>query len=191
MPAGRLGPAKRLGVPRYIPTLPCTRPLWQISARGETGRASVPSFVIVKLSSGARSWLTRATPFVSWGPEATAARYANESCAWQIVAKFLQRDAEGAMVVPLERAPDVVPPPANPARPTRTGHSIRRHGASPGWRADMEFFLDRADTCQARCDELRDVAADATALNTRADMLLRAWRWERLATLYRRIGMIE
>ena len=62
--------------------------------------------MIVKLNSGARSWLTRATPFVSWGPEAAAARYSTESRAWQTVATFLQRDAEGAMVVALERAPD-------------------------------------------------------------------------------------
>ncbi len=58
--------------------------------------------VVKPLSSGGRIWLTRAFPFVTWGPEAKAALYATERHAWEAIARLGTRDAEGARVVAME-----------------------------------------------------------------------------------------
>lgn len=60
------------------------------------------SFAIVKpLPNGRRVWLSRISPFVTWGPVVTAERYPTENQAWQAIARLSPRDASGAAVISL------------------------------------------------------------------------------------------
>ena len=57
-----------------------------------------------------------------------------------------------------------------------------------GMDAAIEFFARRAARYQAKCAELRDLASEETNLAKRVDLLHLAWRWERIAALFRRIA---
>jgi hypothetical protein len=59
-------------------------------------------FGIVKRADGRTVWLTRALPFVTWGLQTGALRYPTKNHAWQDIARLSPRDANGAMVIPLD-----------------------------------------------------------------------------------------
>jgi len=79
-------------------------PVWQVLPVW-IWLGSRPMFIIGKLvSDGNRIWLSRAFPFVTWGPVTEAARYPAESHAWQTIGRLLPREAEGAMVIATQRS---------------------------------------------------------------------------------------
>jgi len=63
------------------------------------------SFGISKPLASSPIWLTQARPFVTWGPEPEAARYATAEEAWRAIASLPGRDGDGAAVHRLRRAP--------------------------------------------------------------------------------------
>jgi hypothetical protein len=55
-------------------------------------------FGISKPPGADRIWLTRGTPFVTWGPESKARRYPTERMARRVIDSLPDKDREGAEV---------------------------------------------------------------------------------------------
>ncbi len=59
------------------------------------------AFGIYKALNGGM-WLSRAEPFVTWGPAPNAKRYPSEADAWWVISRLSYKDGNGAAVVTLE-----------------------------------------------------------------------------------------
>ena len=63
------------------------------------------SFGISKpVVGGQPIWLTRASPFLAWGPAHEAARYPTKEAAWGIIGRLPYQDGSGALVRVLDEA---------------------------------------------------------------------------------------
>jgi len=77
---------------------------WFSNVRRKSANANeflpMPSFGIAKpAGSGSQVWLTTAFPFLTWGKQSDAARYATREEAWQVIGGLSPRDGAGAQVI--------------------------------------------------------------------------------------------